>query len=178
MCKGNQTGPGLPTRTVTPYPGLVTRGRGQQLGAWSQTAGLGWEGRHGNPEENYKRTGAGKIFSSVQYLDQIRFCQWPHIWWRSPETDTSLLGVCVELPQDLTPPLASTLCLQKKGKERSPGTRGGLQGRGVSKGRGRGRRSEYSPSVPSGSKVQVANAASRPADTSRKTSPGSWRRGS
>lgn len=37
--------------------------------------------------------------------------------------------------------------------------------------------SEDSPSVPSGSTAQEVRAASRPAGTGRKTSPGSWRQG-
>lgn len=37
---------------------------------------------------------------------------------------------------------------------------------------------EDSPSVPSGSTAQEVRAASRPAGTHRKTSPGSWRQGS
>lgn len=36
---------------------------------------------------------------------------------------------------------------------------------------------QYSPSVPSGSRAQEVRAASRPAGTGRRTSPGSWRQG-
>lgn len=51
MCKGNKTGPGLPTRTVTPYPGLVTRGWAscveprarQQVRAGKEDTGTGRE---------------------------------------------------------------------------------------------------------------------------------------
>lgn len=36
---------------------------------------------------------------------------------------------------------------------------------------------EYSPSVPSGSTALEVRAANKPADTGRRTSPGSWRQG-
>lgn len=47
-CKGNRKGPGLPTPTVprhlrTPYTGLGTGRVRQELQAWCQKAGLGWE---------------------------------------------------------------------------------------------------------------------------------------
>ena len=45
-------------------------------------------------------------------------------------------------------------------------------GQGVSE-----RGGEYSPSVPSGSRAREVRAASKPAGTGRRTSPGSWRQG-
>jgi hypothetical protein len=65
---------------------------------------------------------------------------------------------------------------QKKGREVTPGnSRREVENMKTPRGV---RRSEYSPSVPSGSKAQEVRAASRPPGTGRKTSPGSWRQGS
>lgn len=125
-----------------------------------------------------KTVGKAKTFPSATQKMRVRTPSKPHtcLAWRQGrdtlmevflETSTGADSAFFSSRQDIP---TSTQCsvLPEEGQRTTGNGRRG--GQTASRGG-----SEYSPSVPSGSIAQGERAASRPAGTGRKTSPGSWR---